>query len=35
MITKDFEKKLEELGAFEISNKMLELAKKNKKTIPF
>ncbi|EGT4143272.1 TPA: bifunctional aspartate transaminase/aspartate 4-decarboxylase [Clostridium perfringens] len=31
MITKDFEKKLEELGAFEISNKMLELAKKNKK----
>lgn len=31
MITKDFEKELEGLGAFEISSKMLKLAKDNKK----
>ncbi|ELC8443237.1 bifunctional aspartate transaminase/aspartate 4-decarboxylase [Clostridium perfringens] len=31
MITKDFEKKLEGLGAFEISSKMLKLAQNNEK----
>ena len=31
MITKDLEKKLEGLGAFEISSKMLKLAKNNEK----
>lgn len=31
MITKDFEKKLESLGAFEISSKMLKLAQNNEK----
>ena len=31
MVTKEYEKKLEGLGAFEISNDMLKLAKKNEK----
>ena len=31
MITKDLEKKLEGLGAFEIGSKMLKLAKNNEK----
>ena len=31
MITKEYEKKLEGLGAFEISNDMLKLAQNNEK----
>lgn len=35
MITKEFEKELEGLGAFEVSRKMLQLAKNNEKHNPF